>query len=72
MSEAHVIIYPTCICGKKTYRSRKEARRTARTLYRGSRLQTYYCDRGAVAGWHFGHAIGYERGADARREGRSA
>lgn len=66
------ITYPTCVCGKKTYRTRREARRVARTLYPSERMQTYRCDRGWGAGWHFGHAHGYERESAARREGRTA
>lgn len=48
--------YSTCSeCGKRTYPTRKTARRSAKRLYPGEHLQPYLCRSSSVTRWHVGH-----------------
>lgn len=42
----------TCSCGKRTYKTRKDARRAAKAGHAGEHMSVYRCAQGH---WHIGH-----------------
>ena len=51
MTGRHRIYWTTCpLCGKRTYETRKDARRAAKQLP-GHHMSAYEC----AQGWHIGH-----------------
>lgn len=46
-------------CGKKSYRTRKAARKMRRVYHPGDRQSAYECPYGN--GWHYGHTPTYGR-----------
>lgn len=46
-----------CVCGKRIHRSRQAARREARRIHPGERLDTYHCPMqpDSTPVWHYGH-----------------
>lgn len=43
-------------CGKKSYRTRKDAKKAARTFHPNDRMSAYQCRHEDGLGWHFGHS----------------
>lgn len=71
----HSALGTCCYCGKRTYESRAEARRAARSLHHGdSRLNAYECPDAVLAGhanwWHIGHLNGMTKHGEYPRHSR--
>jgi hypothetical protein len=61
LSQPHALNNERCgYCRKRTFASRKLARRTARILYPGERMSEFPC-QGGGDGWHYGHHDQYAR-----------